>query len=87
MSTQPLSSLTQGTHAHVECIVANPVFGELDSLVTRRLADLGFSDGVPLVVVATGVLGHGPYAIRLGNQSQFALRQPEADKILCRLAD
>lgn len=65
----------------------NPVFGELDSLVTRRLADLGFSDGVPLMVIATGMLGRGPFAIRLGNQSQFALRQPEADKIICRLAD
>lgn len=87
MTTIPLSGLTEGVHAHIESIVPNPVFGELDSLVTRRLADLGFSDGVPLMVIATGMLGRGPFAIRLGNQSQFALRQPEADKIICRLAD
>ena len=27
----------------------------------------------------------GPFAVRLGNQSQFALREPEAAKILCRM--
>ena len=43
------------------------------------------SDGVPLMVIATGLLGRGPFAVRLGNQSQFALREPEAAKILCRV--
>lgn len=84
--TVPLSKLKKGARAHIERIAPNPVFGELDVLVGRRLADLGFSDGVPLMVIATGLLGNGPFAVRLGNQSQFALRQPEADKILCRVS-
>ena len=84
-TTLPLSRLRKGAHAHIESIVPNPTFGELNPLVTRRLADLGFSDGVPLMVIATGLLGRGPFAVRLGNQSQFALREPEASKILCRV--
>lgn len=79
----PLSGLREGAHAHIHGIVPNEVFGDLDALVSRRLADLGFSDGVPLMVISTGVFGKGPYAIRLGNQSQFALREPEARKIIC----
>lgn len=83
--TLPLSQLKKGAHAHIERIAPNPVFGDLDPMVGRRLADLGFSDGVPLMVIATGLLGRGPFAVRLGNQSQFALREPEAAKILCRV--
>ena len=84
-TTLPLSRLHKGAHVHIESIAPNPIFGELDALVTRRLADLGFSDGVPLMVIATGLFGRGPFAVRLGNQSQFALREPEASKILCRV--
>jgi len=84
-TTLPLSKLHKGAHVHIESIVPNPVFGDLDPMVGRRLADLGFSDGVPLMVVAAGLLGRGPFAVRLGNQSQFALREPEAAKILCRV--
>lgn len=84
MAVIPLSQLSEGAEAHIESIIPNPVFGELDALVSRRLADLGFSDGVPLLVIAKGVMGNGPFAVRLGNQSQFALREPEADKIMCR---
>ena len=54
--------------------------------MSQRLADLGFSNGMPLMVIAVGVLGKGPFAVRLGNQSQFALRAPEAAKIMCRMA-
>lgn len=85
MPVIPLSQLSKGTCAHIESIAANPAFGELDALVSRRLADLGFSNGMPLMVVAVGVLGKGPFAVRLGNQSQFALRAPEAAKIMCRV--
>ncbi|MDO4905487.1 MAG: FeoA family protein [Lautropia sp.] len=85
MAVIPLTELTQGAQAHIDSIVPNTDFGDLDSIVTRRLGDLGFSDGVPLLLVAKGVLGKGPFAVRLGNQSQFALREPEADKILCRI--
>lgn len=84
MAVIPLSQLSEGAEAHIESIIPNPAFGDLDALVSRRLADLGFSDGVPLLVIAKGVMGKGPFAVRLGNQSQFALREPEADKIICR---
>lgn len=87
MAVIPLSQLTKGAAAHIDSIIANPDFGEMDSMVSRRLVDLGFSDGVPLLMIAKGVLGKGPFAVRLGNQSQFALREPEAAKILCRILD
>ncbi|KPN71351.1 FeoA family protein [Neisseria sp. 83E34] len=84
MSVVPLSSLTKGSRVQIDSIAPSEVFGELDPLVSRRLADLGFSCGMPLEVIAVGILGKGPYAVRLGNQSQFSLRQAEANKILCR---
>lgn len=84
MSVLPLSSVPKGAQVHIETIAANPAFGELDAVVSRRLADLGFSNGMPLTLIAVGLLGQGPYAVRLGNQSQFSLRQAEAQKILCR---
>ncbi|ABR74379.1 FeoA family protein [Actinobacillus succinogenes 130Z] len=79
----PLSQLTKGKVACIDSIVANHEFGELDALVGRRLADLGFSKGMPLEVVAVGVFGKGPFAVRLSNLSQFSLRAAEASKILC----
>ena len=87
MSTIPLSKLSKGAVAHIDSIVPNPTFGEFDPLVTRRLADLGFSSGMPLQVIAVGGFGRGPFAVRLGNQSQFSLRQEEAGKIMCHVID
>ena len=84
MSAIPLSKLSKGAVAHIDSIVPNSTFGELDPLVTRRLADLGFSSGMPLQVIA---VGRGPFAVRLGNQSQFSLRQEEAGKIMCHVID
>ena len=84
MSVVPLIHLKKGVHAHIDSIVVNPVFGDLDAVVSQRLLDLGFSNGMPLMVIAVGMLGKGPFAVRLGNQSQFALRAPEAAKIMCR---
>ena len=85
MSAIPLSKLSKGAVAHIDSIVPNPTFGALDPLVTRRLADLGFSSGMPLQVIAVGGFGRGPFAVRLGNQSQFSLRQEEAGKIMCHV--
>ena len=87
MSTVPLSRLKKGAVVHIDSIAPNPVFGELDALVTRRLADLGFSSGMPLQVIAVGGFGRGPFAVRLGNQSQFSLRLEEAGKIICRVIE
>lgn len=79
----PLSQLRQNAVVHIHSIVPNPDFGELDATVTRRLSDLGFSNGMPLQVIAVGLFGRGPFAVRLGNQSHFSLRRAEASKILC----
>ena len=87
MSTIPLSSLKKGAVVHIDSIASNPAFGDLDALVTRRLADLGFSSGMPLQVIAVGGFGRGPFAVRLGNQSQFSLRLEEAGKIICRVIE
>ncbi|MFV2029014.1 FeoA family protein [Neisseria sp. S1] len=84
MSRLPVSRLNKGEVVYIESIEPNPVFGSLDELVGRRLADLGFSNGTPLTLVAKGLFGRGPFAVRLGNQSQFSLREAEAAKIICR---
>ena len=87
MTLLPLSRLTKGASVHIYSIEPNAVFGHLDPVVSGRLADLGFSDGMPLMLVATGWFGRGPFAVRLGNQSQFSLREAEAAKIMCRLPE
>ncbi|MDO5638656.1 MAG: FeoA family protein [Neisseria sp.] len=87
MTILPLSRLRKGASVHIHTIAPNPAFGHLDTMVSRRLADLGFSDGMPLLLIACGVLGKGPFAVRLGNQAQFSLRQAEAAKIICRLPE
>lgn len=87
MSILPLSHLRKGATIYIHTIAPNPIFGRLDSMVSRRLADLGFSDGMPLMLIATGLFGRGPFAVRLGNQSQFSLREAEAAKIMCRLPE
>ena len=87
MTTVLLTQLAKGRQAYIDSIGENPEFGDLDPVVSRRLADLGFSPGMPLMVIATGWPGKGPYAVRLGNQSQFSLRMGEARKIFCRVVD
>ncbi|MDH2996990.1 iron transporter [Pasteurellaceae bacterium LFhippo2] len=83
MAIIPLSELEKDVSALIHTIVPSDIFGELDELVGRRLSDLGFSQGMLLTMLSTGPTGKGPYAVRLGNQSQFALREAEANKILC----
>ncbi|WP_373779136.1 ferrous iron transport protein A [Glaesserella sp.] len=87
MSVIPVSALEKDISAQIDAIVSSDIFGEIDPIVSRRLADLGFSSGMPLTVIAKGPLGKGPYAVRLGNKSQFALREPEASKIMCRIME
>ncbi len=84
MATVPLSNLRKGAEVYIESIADNSAFGALDAVVGRRLADLGFSTGMPLKVVAVGAWGKGPFAVCLDNQSQFVLREQEAAKVLCR---
>lgn len=83
MSPTPLNQLEKGFKAIIHDIVPNSSFGSLDDTVGQRLADLGFSKGMTAELIAVGIFGKGPYAVRLGNQSQFSLREAEASKILC----
>lgn len=69
MSAVPSSHLKEGAVVYTDFTVPNPVFGDLDTLITRRFANLGFSSGIPLQVTVMGGLGRGSFAIRLGNQS------------------
>ncbi|AWX15520.1 iron transporter [Mergibacter septicus] len=80
-----LNNLPQGGIAYIEKIVANPIFGEQDQVVSRRLADLGFSPYIPIKIIAKGWLGRGPYVVQLNHHTQFSLRRAEAEKIVCTL--
>lgn len=84
-SVVPLTGLRPEAKAKIVSIVpsADAEFGDIDPLVTQRLTDLGFSEGMSITLLSRGLLKRGPYAVRLGNLSQFALRRPEAAKIMC----
>lgn len=71
------------TALRILSLTDNPSFGELDSTVSRRLADLGFMPGMELSIISNGLFGRGPFAIRLNQNAQFSLRHGEALKILC----
>lgn len=87
MSMIALSALERNVSAQIHEITSSHIFGEIDAIVSRRLTDLGFSKGMFLTVIAKGPFGKGPYVVRLGNKSQFALREPEANKILCHVLE
>lgn len=86
-SVVPLNSLRSEAKAKIVSIVPSAEFGDIDPLVTQRLTDLGFSEGMSITLLSRGLLKRGPYAVRLGNLSQFALRRPEAAKIMCRVEE
>ncbi len=83
----PLTDLQPEAKANIVSIVPSAEFGDIDPLVTQRLTDLGFSEGMSITLLSRGLLKRGPYAVRLGNLSQFALRRPEAAKIMCRVEE
>lgn len=86
MSTFSLPDLPKGQTARIDSIAPSAEFGALDAEVSRRLSDLGFSNGMSVTVVSNGLRGRGPYAVRIGRSSQFALRRAEALKVQCRAA-
>ena len=53
----------------------------VDRELVLRLVELGFVPNERLRIVATGVLGHEPLAVRLGGTT-FALRSHEASFIM-----
>ena len=75
-----LSELPKGTPAVVDGVhdvqVADPI--------ARRLRDLGFVDGEPVRVVATGPMGGDPVLIQIGF-TRFALRRAEAARVSVRI--
>lgn len=83
----PLTDLQPEAKANIVSIVPSAEFGDIDPLVIQRLTDLGFSEGMSITLLSRGLLKRGPYAVRLGNLSQFALRRPEAAKIMCRVEE
>lgn len=83
MDYSPLNQLKKNQIFQIHAIVENREFGQLDDVVVRRLKDLGFGVGQTVEIIGHGVFGIGPYAVRLGNQSQFTLRRAEAKKIIC----
>lgn len=80
---QPINKLPKNQLYQINQLIPNIEFGELDNMVTQRLADLGFGAGQTVEVISKGMFGRGPFAVRLGNQSQFILRVAEARKIIC----
>ena len=82
-----LSQVKPSAKARIVSIAPSAEFGDIDPLVTQRLTDLGFSEGMSITLLSRGLLKRGPYAVRLGNLSQFALRRPEAAKIMCRVEE
>ena len=86
-SVVPLTGLRPEAKAKIVSIVPSAEFGDIDPLVTQRLTDLRFSEGMSITLLSRGLLKRGPYAVRLGNLSQFALRRPEAAKIMCRVEE
>jgi ferrous iron transport protein A len=51
-----------------------------------QLEDIGFLPGEPVVVLRKGLLGKGPYMVRVG-ASTFALRPTEAQLVEVEIAE
>ncbi|MDE2308328.1 MAG: ferrous iron transport protein A [Xanthomonadaceae bacterium] len=74
-----LSNLPKGAPAVVDCVDdAHP-----SDPIAQRLRDLGFVDGEPVRVVATGPMGGDPLLIQIGS-TRFALRRSEAARVAVR---
>ena len=62
MSVISIDNLGNGGKAQIIAITPSAEFGEIDPLVTQRLTDLGFSEGMSITLLSRGLLGRGPYA-------------------------
>ena len=70
-----LTDLATGAEARVVRVA--PAGPDGTAMLTRRLAELGFLPGERLRIVARGLLGREPIAVRIGTGT-FALRLFEA---------
>ena len=77
-----LTDLPNGTHAIVEGVVASSP--EVDAVVLRRLGELGFIPGEPVLLLQRGPGGREPLAVQIGD-TLFALRLVEARCIAVRV--
>ncbi len=76
-----LADLANGAEARVVSVSSGPAGGSVE--LGRRLAELGFIPGERLRIVARGLLGREPIAVRIGTGT-FALRLFEAACIRVR---
>jgi ferrous iron transport protein A len=74
-SNMRLADLATGAEARVVSVSSPDPSGSLD--LGRRLAELGFLPGEKLRIVARGLMGREPLAVRIGTGT-FALRLFEA---------
>ncbi|MET0225511.1 MAG: FeoA family protein [Dokdonella sp.] len=54
--------------------------------IARRLRELGFVNGEPVRVVASGPIGGDPLLVQIG-YTRFALRRAEAERVLLMAGD
>ena len=71
----PLTDLATGAFARVAAVAADQSGASAE--LARRLAELGFLPGERLRIVARGLMGREPLAVRIGTGT-FALRLFEA---------
>lgn len=76
-----LSQLPNGSHAVVERVFS--ASHEVGEATVRRLGELGFIAGEPVLMLRRGPGGREPLAVQVG-ETQFALRLLEADCIEVR---
>ena len=77
-----LPDLPDGARAVVEGVVSSHPL--IDATALRRLEELGFLEGEPLIVQRRGPGGVEPIDVQIGD-TQFALRMLEAQCIAVRL--
>ena len=75
LAVVPLADLATGAQARVVAVSAGESAASLE--LGRRLAELGFLPGEKLRIVARGLMGREPLAVRIGTGT-FALRLFEA---------
>lgn len=76
-----LSQLPNGSRAIVEQVFANA--SQVEAATLRRLEEIGFIEGEPLLLLRRGPGGREPLAVQIG-ETQFALRLLEAECIRVR---
>ena len=82
LSPASLGEAPLGFRGTIRAIAADRAHGSLppDEL-EQRLLELGFTEGMNVMILHEGPVAHDPIAVRVGNAT-FALRRSEARAIL-----